>query len=129
MKNVFFRSWHPISGGRTAVRLGEDPVIAWDGNAAVLGFDLHDTNLPLKYDFPVLVQNILNTLLKEEQPAEETAAKVMPLSESDTRDTAPSAEAEQNERTNEQGRELKDILLLLFLLLLVAEMGVSRYVG
>ena len=71
----------------------------------------------------------ISTLLKEEQAAEETAAKVMPLSESDTRDTAPSAEAEQNERTNEQGRELKDILLLLFLLLLAAEMGVSRYVG
>ena len=129
MKNVFFRSWHPISGGWTAVRLGEDPVIVWTEDAAVLGFDLHETNLPLKYDFPVLVQNILNTLLKEEQAAEETAAKVMPLSESDTWDTAPSAEAEQNERTNEQGRELKDILLLLFLLLLVAEMGVSRYVG
>ena len=129
MKNVFFRSWRPISGGRTAVRLGEDPVIVWTEDTAVLGFDLHETNLPLKYDFPVLVQNILNTLLKEEQAAEETAAKVMPLSESDTRDTAPSAEAEQNERTNEQGRELKDILLLLFLLLLVAEMGVSRYVG
>ena len=129
MKNVFFRSWRPISGGRTAVRLGEDPVIVWTEDTAVLGFDLHETNLPLKYDFPVLVQNILNTLLKEEQAAEETAAKVMPLSESDTRDTAPSAEAEQNERTNEQGRELKDILLLLFLLLLAAEMGVSRYVG
>ncbi len=129
MKNVFFRSWHPISGGRTAVRLGEDPVIVWTEDTAVLGFDLHETNLPLKYDFPVLVQNILNTLLKEEQAAEETAAKVMPLSESDTRDTAPSAEAEQNERINEQGRELKDILLLLFLLLLAAEMGVSRYVG
>jgi hypothetical protein len=66
----------------------------------------------------------------EEAPAEEeTAAMVMPLSESDTRDTAPNVEPEQNERTNEQGRELKDLLLALFLLLLVAEMGVSRYVG
>ena len=129
MKNAFFRSWRPITGGRTAVRLGEDPVIVWSEDTAVLGFDLHETNLPLKYDFPVLVQNILNTLLKEEEAAAETAAKVMPLSESDTRDTAPSAEAEQHERTNEQGRELKDILLALFLVLLVAEMGVSRYVG
>ena len=129
MKNAFFRSWRPITGGRTAVRLGEDPVIVWSEDTAVLGFDLHETNLPLKYDFPMLVQNILNTLLKEEEAAAETAAKVMPLSESDTRDTAPSAEAEQHERTNEQGRELKDILLALFLVLLVAEMGVSRYVG
>ena len=129
MKNVFFRSWRPVTGGRTAVRLGGDPVIVWTDDTAVLGFDLHDTNLPLKYDFPVLIQNILNTLLKEEAAEEETAAMVMPLSESDTRDTAPNVEPEQNERTNEQGRELKDLLLALFLLLLVAEMGVSRYVG
>jgi hypothetical protein len=53
----------------------------------------------------------------------------MPLSESDTRDTAPDAEPEKQENTNEQGRELKDLLLALFLLLAVAEMGVSRYVG
>ena len=129
MRNVFFRSWRPISGGRKAVRLGEDPVIVWTEDTVVLGFDLHNTNLPLKYDFPVLIQNILNTLLEQEKTREEKTESLMPLTESDTRDTAPSVEAEKNERTNEQGRELKDVLLLLFLLLLVAEMGVSRYVG
>ena len=129
VRNVFFRSWRPISGGRTAVRLGEDPVIVWTEDTAVLGFDLHDTNLPLKYDFPVLIQNVLNTLLEEETAEDEKTESLMPLAESDTRDTAPSMEAEKNERTNEQGRELRDILLVLFLLLLVAEMGVSRYVG
>ena len=128
MKNVFFREWHPVSGGRTALRLGGDPVIAWNGETAILGFDLHNTNLPLKYDFPILIQNILNTLLTEEQAAEEPAVNVMPLGESDTRDTAPDYETENTETTGEQGRELRSVLLILFLLLLVAEMGVSRYV-
>ncbi len=129
MKNVFFRSWRPVSGGRPAARLGEDPVIVWTEDTAIFGFDLHDTNLPLKYDFPVLIQNILDMLVKEEETAEETGEHIMPLSESDTRDTAPDAEPEKQENTNEQGRELKDLLLALFLLLAVAEMGVSRYVG
>ena len=128
LKNVFFRRWRPVTGGRAAVRLGGDPVIAWTEEAAVLGFDLHDTNLPLKYDFPVLIQNILNTLLPEEKAEEETAERVMPLGESDTRDTAPGTENEKTETTGEQGRELRSILLILFLLLMAAEMGVSRYV-
>ena len=76
----------------------------------------------------MLIQNVLNTLLAEEQPADDTTESVMPLSESDTRDTAPSAETGKTGMTNEQGRELRSILLILFLLLLVAEMGVSRYV-
>ena len=129
MKNVFFRSWRPVSGGRTAARLGEDPVIVWTEDTAIFGFDLHDTNLPLKYDFPVLIQNILDMLVKEEETAEETGEHIMPLSESDTRDTAPDAEPEKQENTNEQGRELKDLLRALFLLLAVAERGVSRSVG
>jgi hypothetical protein len=128
MKNVFFREWHPVSGGRAVLRLGGDPVITWNGETAILGFDLHNTNLPLKYDFPILIQNILNTLLTEEQAAEEPAGNVMPLNESDTRDTAPDYETEKTETTGEQGRELRSVLLILFLLLLVAEMGVSRYV-
>ncbi len=120
MKNVFFREWHPVSGGRTALRLGGDPVIAWNGETAILGFDLHNTNLPLKYDFPILIQNILNTLLTEEQAAEEPAGNVMPMNESDTRDTAPDYETEKTETTGEQGRELRSVLLIL--------LGVSRYV-
>ena len=128
MRNVFFREWRLVSGGRTALRLGGDPVIAWNGETAVLGFDLHNTNLPLKYDFPILIQNILSTLLTEEQESGEPAENVMPLNESDTRDTAPDYEAEKTKATGEQGRELRSILLILFLLFLVAEMGVSRYV-
>ncbi|MEG0640531.1 MAG: hypothetical protein RR824_10885, partial [Clostridia bacterium] len=33
--------------------------------AAVLGFDLHDSNLPLQADFPVLMQNLLHYLLPD----------------------------------------------------------------
>ena len=138
MKNVSFRSWRPLAGGSAAVRLGEDPVIAWTEGTAVLAFDLHDTNLPLKYDFPVLIQNLLSTLLPESESAAESeddpdddrkALRLFPLSESNTLATAPTVEAEQKSSGTEQGRELKDLLLLLFLLLLVAEMGVSRYVS
>jgi len=138
MKNVSFRSWRPVTGGSAAVRLGEDPVIAWTEGTAVLAFDLHDTNLPLKYDFPVLIQNLLSTLLPESESAAESeddpdddrkALRLFPLSESNTLATAPTVEAEQKSSGTEQGRELKDLLLLLFLLLLVAEMGVSRYVS
>ena len=131
MKNVFFRSWKPVSGGQAAVTLGGDPVIAWDGDAAVLGFDLHDTNLPLKYDFPVLIQNILAQVLPEQaaEAAGEPAEAPMPLAESDTRDTAPSVETGETRPQSAEGRDLSGILLGLFLLLLVVEMGVSRYVG
>ena len=33
------------------------------GRAIALGFNIHDTNLPLKYDFPLLMQAILARLL------------------------------------------------------------------
>ena len=32
---------------------------------AVLGFDLHDSNLPMKGDFPILIQNLLGYLLPD----------------------------------------------------------------
>ena len=38
-------------------------VMATDSRSVVLGFDIHDTNLPMKYDFPILIQNILSVLL------------------------------------------------------------------
>lgn len=41
---------------------------------AVLGFDLHASNLPLKADFPVLVQNLVSYLLPEAAAAVERAA-------------------------------------------------------
>lgn len=125
MSGVFFRSIRPVTGGRTAVKCGEDPVIAWSEGTIVIGFDLHDTNLPLKYDFPILIQNILKTLLPE-AAAEEAGEEPMAAEESDTRDTAPSAESAAGRTRNEQGRDLTGILLVLFLVILLAETAVSR---
>ena len=95
---------------------------------AVLGFDLHNSNLPMKYDFPVLIQNILDWLLPEQAETAEAGIAPMPLAESDVRTVAPGYEPEGRRTESEKGRELTGSLLVLFLLLLIAEMGVSRYV-
>ncbi len=93
------------------------------------GFDLHNSNLPLKYDFPVLIQNILDWMLPAETEGEAETEAPMPMAESDVRIVAPDDMADAHRVQNEQGRELTGILLALFLLLMLAEMGVSRYVG
>jgi len=128
LKNVFFRSIRPVSGGRPAVTLGGDPIVSWTDDAVVIGFDLHESNLPLKYDFPVLIQNILDWLLPEQAETAEAGIAPMPLAESDVRTVAPGYEPEGRRTESEKGRELTGSLLVLFLLLLIAEMGVSRYV-
>jgi hypothetical protein len=129
MKEVFFRSVRPVSGGKTAVALDGQSLIAYEDGTAVLGFDVHDSNLPLKYDFPVLIQNILDWLLPAEETTEETSEALMPLSESDVRTVAPDDAADTARYRTDQGRELTAILLAVFLLFALIEMGVSRYVG
>ena len=129
MKNVFFRSIRPVTGGRAAVTLNGEPVIAYADGTAVIGFDLHNSNLPLKYDFPVLIQNILDWMLPAETEGEAETEAPMPMAESDVRIVAPDDQPETARAATEQGRELTAILLGLFLLLMLAEMGVSRYVG
>ena len=54
---------------------------------------------------------------------------LMPLAESDVRVVAPDDEADSVKGRSEQGRELTGILLAVFLVLLLMETGVSRYVG
>ena len=129
MKDVFFRSVRPVSGGKAAVSLNGEAVIAYADGAAVLGFDLHNSNLPLKYDFPVLIQNTLDWLLPAETTGGNDTEKLMPMAESDVRMVAPDDEADTAQTRSDQGRELTAILLAVFLVLLLAEMGVSRYVG
>ena len=129
MKDVAFRAVRPAEGGRTAVSLDGKSIIVYAEGMAVLGFDLHNTNLPLKYDFPVLIQNMLDWLLPAEETAEETAEPLMPLGESDVRTVAPDDAAAEISGRSEQGRELTGLLLAAFLVLLLIEMGVSRYVG
>ena len=129
MKDVFFRSVRPVSGGKAAVSLNGGTVIAYADGMAALGFDLHNSNLPLKYDFPVLIQNTLDWLLPAEEAADEAADPLMPMAESDVRMVAPDDGADSVQHRSEQGRELTGILLAVFLILLLIEMGVSRYVG
>lgn len=67
--NVSVRSFLPLTGGTPVALCGAETAIAISERAgrraAVIGFDLHDSNLPLKADFPVLVQNLLGYLLPD----------------------------------------------------------------
>lgn len=126
LKNVFFRSIRPVTGGKAAVALDGKPVAAYADGMAVLGFDLHNSNLPLKYDFPVLIQNILDWILPAEtEDGPETEAP-MPVTESDVRMVAPDDLSGAPRAESEQGRELTGILLIAFLALMLVEMGLSR---
>lgn len=66
---VSVRSAHPLAGGTPIVLCGAETAVAVSERAgqrvAVIGFDLHNSNLPLKADFPVLVQNLLQYLLPD----------------------------------------------------------------
>jgi hypothetical protein len=53
----------------------------------------------------------------------------MDAAESDVRAVAPDDRADAEQTRSDQGRELTAILLAAFLILLLIEMGVSRYVG
>jgi hypothetical protein len=77
----------------------------------------------------VLIQNTLDWLLPAEETADETAEALMPMAESDVRMVAPDDGTDTMQHRSEQGRELAGILLAVFLILLLIEMGVSRYVG
>ena len=65
LSDVAVRAYRPLTGGKTLMTLDGQCVMAADGRTVALGFDIHDTNLPMKYDFPILVQNILHMLLPE----------------------------------------------------------------
>ena len=92
----------------------------------MIGFSLLDTNLPLKYDFPVLIQNILNLLLPE-TPAEVSETEpIVPQAESDTRHVAPDAEGEGGAEADSRGQDLTEILLAVFLVLLAVEFVLAR---
>ena len=129
MKDVFFRSVRPVTGGKAAVTLDGKVLIAYADGTAALGFDLHNSNLPLKYDFPVLIQNMLDWLMPAETMSGEATETLMPMAESDVRMVAPDDAEDAKQHGNEQGRELTALLLAAFLILLLIETGVSRYVG
>ena len=126
LRGVTLRACRTVSGGTPAIRAGGETVAAYTDSEAVIGFSLQDTNLPLKYDFPILVRNILDILL----PAAagniiETEAPV-PREESDVRFTAPDAEGEDAASAGAKGRDLAGILLGVFLGLVTAEFILAR---
>ena len=72
LSDVLIKSYRPLQGGQSVLTMDGDTLLAvTDGGrrAAALGFDLHQSNLPLKADFPMLIQNLLTYLLPD------TAAK------------------------------------------------------
>lgn len=66
LTGVALRKYRPLTGGTPFLLCGEDALGVLGEGWAALGFDLHDSNLPLKYDFPLLIQNLLAYLAPEE---------------------------------------------------------------
>lgn len=126
LRNVTLRSCRSITGGKTAIRAGGESVAAYTESEAVIGFSLQDTNLPLKYDFPILIQNILNLLLPKTEAAEAGPEEIVPREESDVRFVAPDAESEESAVSATRGKDLTGILLAVFLLLLTVEFILAR---
>ncbi|MBR3742738.1 MAG: VWA domain-containing protein [Clostridia bacterium] len=62
LDDTAFKQYRSLSGGTPFLRCGEDTVGAFGPDWVALGFDPHDSNLPLKYDFPIMIQNILQYL-------------------------------------------------------------------
>ena len=64
LEDIALRAYTPLTGGDAVLRIGSDSLIAVteaeNRRAAVIGFDLHDSNLPMKGDFPILMQNLLS---------------------------------------------------------------------
>ncbi len=69
LSDVAVKEARALEGGTPILTASESTLLAVeetpDRLVAVLGFDLHDSNLPLKADFPVLVQNLTSYLLPE----------------------------------------------------------------
>ena len=73
LQETALRAFTPLAGGEAVLRWGGSTLLAVSREggrrAAVLGFDLHDSNLPMLGDFPVLMQNLLGYLLPEMRQA------------------------------------------------------------
>lgn len=126
LRNVSLRTCRPLTGGKAAIRAGSDVLAAYTDTEAAIGFRLQDSNLPLKYDFPVLIQNILNLLLPrtaEELP--ETEALIS-REESDVRAVAPDTKGADSAAAGSHGQDLTGILMGAFLALLMIEFILAR---
>ncbi len=126
LRNVTLRACRPLTGGKAAIRAGEDVLAAYTDSEAAFGFRLQDSNLPLKYDFPILVQNILNMLLPGTAAEAPQTEPPMDAAESDVRTVAMSMEGGTAAAGNSRGRDLTGLMTGVFLALLMIEFILSR---
>lgn len=128
LKDVALRAGLELHGGTPLVTMDGHSLLAVDEGVAALGFSLNESNLPMKADFPILVQNILAWLLPEEDGQELgiSTERVIPLEESDVRQVAPSVDGQGGAVQPSGGVQLAPWLLVVFLVLLLVEWGVSR---
>lgn len=128
LKNVALRAFRPVSGGKAMLRCGTEAAAAYTDSEVILGFDLHDTNLPLKYDFPVMIQNILDLLIPRRVSDAPETAPLMTAAESDVRTVAPDAEGPGSGSLPRKGQDLTTWCLAAFLMLLIVEFVLAREV-
>lgn len=73
LEELALRQYTPLTGGEAVLTCDGNTLLSAvetnDRRVAVLGFDLHDSNLPMLGDFPVLIQNLLAWLLPAPQQA------------------------------------------------------------
>ena len=83
LSDIAIQTARPIEGGVPVLTAGERVLMAVGEEngrrVAALGFDVHSSNLPLKADFPVLVQNLLAYLLPETASAVQNAVCGQPV--------------------------------------------------
>ena len=88
LAGVALRTYRPLSGGEVILLCGDDAIAAWAESgaqrAAVIGFDLSDSNLPVKYDFPVLMLQLLDALAPDASMgvADAVAGEAVPVTAS-----------------------------------------------
>ena len=88
LAGVALRAYRPLSGGEAILLCGDDAIAAWAESgaqrAAVIGFDLSDSNLPVKYDFPVLMLQLLDALAPDASMgvADAVAGEAVPVTAS-----------------------------------------------
>jgi len=130
LSGLAVRSYRALDKGTPILMAGGDAVLSvYDEEGrrvALLGFDPHESNLPARMDFPVLIGNLLNWLLPEESSAGDTARNI-PLSESDLRSIPASQSAPTADASPGAGRELTALLLLLFFAMLFVEWEVRAH--
>ena len=77
LNGVAIKTYRPLTGGTPVLLSGGDALLSISNEAgrraAAFAFDLHESNLPLQADFPVLIQNLLTYLLPDTAAAVENA--------------------------------------------------------